>query len=268
MWCNFDHLNIFKVKTGIFCLLVVAFISLSSCEKELLDSPGAIPGMGNTTGNLEIKEVYELPYGVFMVNQIIESDSQDITFSKFGSGKNERLKLSLYNSNNTPRTVFFPKGLIFQNSIPGFHNGILLQTTWMNIEPGARRDVIVELFCINSGLLHNNQDSHYNFLGVTDSPTLSRLLDLIGWRKINYEMIYGTFKGSQLVTQSGPAYADITARLQTIVWNLTDIGIDISKEDTKFIESIPKLFPDEIPPVDKASSSYPEYFHEFEVSRN
>ncbi len=89
--------------------------------------------MGNTTGSLEIKEVYELPQGVFMVNQINEPDNQDTTFSKFGSGKNERLKITLYNSNNTPRTVFLPKGLIFQNSIPGFHNGILLQTTWMTI---------------------------------------------------------------------------------------------------------------------------------------
>ncbi len=249
-------------------MLVLALISLSSCEKEMLDSPGDISGMGNNLGKLEIKQVYELPKGVFMVNQINEPDDKDTTFSKFGSGKNERVKLTLFNSNNAPRTVFLPKGLIFQNSTPGYHNGILLQTTWMTIEAGARRDVIVELFCINSGLLHNNQDSHYNFLGVTDSPTFSRLLDLIGWRKINYEMIYGSFKGGQPVSPSGPAYGDITARLQTIVWNLTDLGIDISEEDTKYLESIPVLFPDEIPPVDEVSSSYPEFFHEFKVPSN
>jgi hypothetical protein len=234
----------------------------------MLDSPGNIPGMGNNTGKLEIREVYELPRGVFMVNQITEPDGKDTTFSKFGSGKNERLKLTLYNSNSAPRTVFFPKGLIFQNSMPEYHNGILLQTTWMTIEAGARRDVLIELFCINSGLLHNSQDSHYNFLGVSGSPTISRLIDLIGWRKINYEMIYGTFKGAKPATPAGPAYADITVRLQTIVWNLTDLGVDISQEDMKYLESIPTLFADEIPPVDEVSSSYPEFFYEFTVPSN
>jgi len=256
------------VKKYLFYLFLIITVTLGSCSKELLDSPGTIPGMGNNLDNLEVKDIYELPRGIYLINQIKEADLKDTASSKFGSGKNERLKITLFNSNTSPRTVFFPKGLIFKNSIPGYHNGILLQTTWVTLEAGDRREIIVELYCINSGLLHNNQESHYNFLGISDSPTILQLLDLLSWRKINYEMIYGSFKGSQPVTPSGPAYSDITARLQTIVWNLTDLGISISEEDQKFIESIPLLFLDEIPPVDELSSSYPEFFHEFKVRSN
>jgi len=256
------------VKTSTFFLLVFVLASLSSCEKEMIDSPGNIQGMGSSLEKPVIKSVFELPDGIFLINQINEPDPNDTTNVKFGSGKSERLKITLFNSTSSSRTVFLPKGLIFKNSTPGYHNGILLQTTWMTIEAGTRRDVIVELFCINSGLIHDGQDSDYYFLGVSDSPTFSHLLDLIGWRKINYEMIYGSFKGSQPVTPSGPAYSDITARLQTIIWNLTDLGIGISDEDKKFIESIPLLFNDEIPPVDDITSGYPELFQEFKVFSN
>jgi len=256
------------VKNYLFYLFTIISLTLISCTKELPDSPGNIPGMGTSLDKFEIRDIYELPNGIYLIDQIKEPDLKDTVSSKFGSGKNERLKIALYNSNTSPRTVFFPKGLIFKNSVQGYHNGILLQTTWVTLEAGVRREIIVELYCINSGLLHDNQDSHFNFLGVPDSPTFSRLLDMISWRKINYEMIYGSFKGSQPVTPSGPAYSDITARLQTIVWNLTDLGISISEEDQKFIESIPLLFNDEIPPVDEVSSSYPELFNEFKVLSN
>lgn len=256
------------MKIRLIFLLAFVLGGLSSCEKEMIDSPGNIQGMGSNQEKPEIKSVFELPDGIFLVNQIKEPDLNDTTKSKFGSGKSERLKITLFNSTSSSRTVFLPKGLIFKNSIPGYHNGILLQTTWMTIDAGTRRDVIVELYCINSGLIHDGQDSDYYFLGVTDSPTFWRLLDIIGWRKINYEMIYGSFKGSQPVTPSGPAYSDITTRLQTIIWNLTDLGIDISDEDKKFIQSIPLLFNDEIPPVDDISSGYPEFFQEFKVFSN
>jgi len=91
------------------------------------------------------------------------------------------------------------------------------------------------------------------------------MLNTIDWRKINYEMIFGYLPtGCKKSLLLETTYKQITKRLQNVVWNLTNNGLERSSEDKAFIESIPELDPSEIPPVD-ANSQLPEYFNEFVV---
>lgn len=235
-------------------------IGVASCEKDPDEAPGKIPGMGTTPGDIEVSENFKLPTGISLMGALAESNTQDPDYSIFGSGDHIKLKMILLNATDVARTVYFPRGLIIKNSMPQNHNAIVLQTTWVVVKPNTQREITLELYCVNEALFHATESEPYNFHGVAVSSTINELLDIIDGRKINYEMIYGTFDGKKSEIKSGPSYEEITERLQQIVWNLTDFGVGISAEDKAFIESIPTLSSSEIPP-----EPYPVYFPEFVV---
>jgi len=248
------------MKAKIFPLVILILIGFSSCEKEPSDEVGDISGMGLTPGDIEIKKSYELPKGIALVNQMVESDIQDPTYTIFGSGGHIKINMTLINATSSVKTIFFPQGLILKNSAPGNHSGILLQTTWITLGGNTQRDITLCLYCINARLHSASLIAPFNFHGVTASSTMTDLLELISNRRINYEMIYGSVDGSDPLPPSGPAYSQIIARLETIVWNLTDFDKGISADDIDFIENIPMLSPSEIP-----GQPFPDYFPEFVV---
>lgn len=257
--------------------LAVLTLILGSCQKENLESPGNIKGMGNASGYLEVKAPFILPQGIRFIGEITGltnpvskggflKSASDVkaAYSCFGSGgKMIKLKLTLLNSGNVPKTVFFPKGLLWECTISGYQHAILLQTTWICLQANSQRAIVMDLYCINLGLSPADQNSTYHILGVTSSNVIGNLLKMIGWKKINYEMIFGTF-ASVKGTTIEPTYDQITDRMQNIVWNLTNNGKDVSAEDKTFIESIPELNSAEIPVLDE-KSQFPEYFKEFVV---
>jgi hypothetical protein len=260
-----------KILSG---FLVLALMCSISCEKDKLDSPGNIQGMGYTPGKLQVKDSFKLPQGVYLIGDISGMDNAgqkgdgsksvyDVKsdYSCFGSGKWVKLKMTLLNSGNYPRTIFFPKGLLWECKMSKIQHALSCQTTWICLQPNSTRSFYVDLYCINHGIPAPDHNATYRILGVTDSKVMWNLLNIIGWRKINYEMIYGTYYGGK-GTNEGPTYEEITEKLQTIVWNLTNDGIDISVQDKAFIESIPELSSTEIPQLDE-NSQYPEYFDEF-----
>jgi hypothetical protein len=257
-------------------LALFSYLFMISCEKEK-ETPGGIPGMGDTPGRLEIKEAFTLPDGITITGQItgiIEDDkksgdtksgSATKTLPSYGSGgKAVKLQVVFTNSSNYPRTVVFPKGLLWECNLPGYQHAIMLQTTWVTVLANSQRSVIIDLYCINWGLEPSYTNSTFNIIGVTASRIMWQLLDLIGWKKINYEMIYHFTYGSKSVASTAPGYDEITEKLQTIVWNLTNFNKPISDDDKAFIESIPELLPEEIPPVNE-QGQYPEYFEEYKV---
>jgi hypothetical protein len=243
---------------------------LSSCTKDNLDSAGKINGMGNTPGSLEVKAPFKLPQGVSLIGDISGlpksgtkgEDSKSVAYSCYGSGgKMIKLKLTLLNISNNPRTVFFQKGLLWKCNVSGYQNAICLQTTWCNLKANEQRTIVMDLYCVNFGLSPSDDKSTFQILGVSNSTVIGNLLKIIDWRKINYEMIFGTFYGGK-GTALAPTYDEITTRMQDIVWNLTNNGKDITAEDQAFIESIPELAPSEIPVLD-SQSQFPVYFDEF-----
>jgi len=243
---------------------------MASCES---DSPGDIDGMGDNTEALKVKEPFEMPEGIYILGDITGREngglkstqlkstySTTATYPCYGSGEWVRLQLTLLNTRSYRRTVYFQKGLVWRCQSGGSQHGLQCQTTWICLEPNSRRTVNIDLYCANLGIPSPDELSKYEILGVTSSPTLWKLLNLIGWRKINYEMFYSNL--GLKAGEAGPTYEEIIERVQTVVHNLTDRGIDITEDDIAFFQSIPELSPEDIPPVDE-NSQYPEYFAEF-----
>jgi hypothetical protein len=249
--------------------LVVLMFALASCTKENPESAGSIPGMGDAEGNLEINAPFILPEGITLVGDITGLDNSGTKGSAakssgtscFGSGgRMIKLKLTCLNTTNKRKTLFFPKGLLWKCKEKGYQDALLCQTTWCTMEANSQRTILIDLYCINFGRDPSDHLSSYQILGVTSSRTIWSLLNLIRWRKINFEHWYNPSKG-----EDGPTYDLITERVQDIVWNLTNKGIDVTEEDIAFIESIPELDPEEIPAVD-SDSQFPEYFDEYVVT--
>jgi hypothetical protein len=263
-------------KTLVF-IIILSLIGFTSCEKTESEVPGQIPGMGNTPGKLQVKESYSLPSGIIITSAITgleptKSGSESLKsaediksdISWFGSGKLVRLKLTLLNSKNSACTVFFPKGLVWECQQGSFQHGLQIQTIWVTIQPNDSRTIIIDLYCVNLGIPAPDHTASFKILGVTNSQVMWSLLSLINWRKVNYEMIYGTIHFGKGSTEVGPTYDEITNRLQGIVHDLTNRGLAISEEDKAFILGIPELSPEDIPLVDQ-NSKFPEYFEEFIV---
>jgi len=252
------------MKTLKYALIVLLLISLFSCKKEDQEMPGNIPGMGNTPGELELKETYTFPQGIVLVGQVTGLPEDLSGYSRFGSGYYVKIKMTFLNLNSEPRTIFLPKGLLVKSDSPDYQNGLLIQTTWISIESNMERNVILDLYCLNRDLPGPDENATYTILGTTGSRVINGLLDIIGWRKVNYEMIYGAIPGTT-PPKSVYTYKEITDRFQEILHNLTFYGRNISNEEKEFIESINILSPAETPFKD-ANGNYPAYFKEFETS--
>jgi hypothetical protein len=247
------------VKWVYYGLVFMAMMTLNSCEKLFIDdSPGNISGMGNNNGELQIKEPYELPEVIVLIKPIAEGII-DGSLPRYGSGS-VHLKITLLNYSDTAKTVYFPKGLIFKCNSPVYHNLMVLQTCWICAQPNGPKSFILDTYCINTGKKHlAPPDVTFEILGLSDSKVINNLLDLIGWRKINYEMIIG----SPSVPKTD-AYLDVMQPLRDLVWKLVSPGGNIADEDKLFIESIPELSASEIPPKDSLGR-FPDYFEEFVV---
>jgi hypothetical protein len=216
-----------------------------------------------------------LPHGFFLAGDITGLDNPNAkageiksTFMatktispRYGSGRYVKLQETLLNTGNYPRAVFFPKGLLWQCRYGNYQHGLQAQTTWTCLQPNSTRTIYIDFYCLNLGIPSPDQNEVYKILGVTISKVMWNLLNLIGWREVNYEMIYGTFNNGNGI-EAGPSYEEITDRLQTIVHNLTNLGIDITADDKAFIESIQELAPEHLP-IEDDNSQFPEYLNEF-----
>jgi hypothetical protein len=258
-----------KLLFGLYAFTLV--VCFTSCEKETPESPGNIQGMGNTPGKLKIKEPFVLPEGINIVGEITGLDNsagskyglnQDSKYSILGSGDGVKLVLTFINSTDVNKTVFLPKGLLFESNSIDNCNALVLQTTWFCITSNSQRTIVLNLYCITKTRTSPGPNSTYKAIGISSSDVIDKFLKMIKWRRINIEMNYGGFNGVKTTSSQGPTYELIIDRLQTIVTNLTSDGIDISVDDKSFIESIPELSSEEIPPLIN-QSQFPVYFNEF-----
>lgn len=260
------------MKKLLLLLLAISVFGFNSCEKNIPEAPGKISGLGDTPGEIQIKKPFVLPEGINVIGEItgienpaakdelkplLLNDSK--TGSHYGSGSVVRLRLTLLNSRNYPRTIFFPQGLIFKCINGAYQHGLCCQIFWVTLAPNEKRDVYIDVYCANLGIPAPDNNGRYEICGVTSSTILWGLLNKIGWKKINYNWIINNHKGME-----GPSYDTITEKIQTMVHNLTDSGIPISAEDEAFLSTIPELTPEARPVVD-SNSQFPEYFEEFLV---
>jgi hypothetical protein len=257
---------------GLVCLILV------SCEKKAEEAPNEIPGMGNSTEALEVT-AYDLPEGIEIVGDITGFEEEAIaalpenslkSASKidcsnenwYGSGGNwVRIKITLQNTSGRNRTVFLPKGLVFQVDKSDYQHALLLQWVWFNLKPKSTRTIYLNLYCINKGKNGSDINSYYKLLGITKSKLIWELLNIIAWKKINFEHYPCSVLKSANIEEVD--YPGIVDNLQDAVWALTN-GKGLTNEHITFIESLPELEPGTYPEnLDKQPFSLPEFFEEY-----
>ncbi|MBS2099100.1 hypothetical protein [Carboxylicivirga linearis] len=262
---------------------VLAIVVFTACEKEQIEEPGNIPGMGDNESALSV-DAFDLPEGIELVGSMtgvvettaIAVDKNDLslktTFTNeavqssdnFGSGGQfVKLKCHLRNTTNQRRTVFFPRGLICKVNLEDYQSGVLLQWAWVSVAPNASREFVLHLYCINKGKHGSDATSKYSILGITNSNVMWKLINRIGWKMVNWEHYYNGTSTAAVLKQNSLTYEEVTEGLQDAVWSMTN-GDGLSESQIEFIESIPSLNQEDLP-ADLINGTidplkyYPEY---------
>lgn len=261
----------------ILTLLAISLLFVA-CEKvPTEETPGNIPGMGNATGELQV-DPFSLPEGIEIVgaitgveetvvaampgNEFLKStNSLNNNYYTYGSGGQWiRLSITMRNTTNYRMTVFFPPGLIFKVGEADTQNGILLNWTWISINPHTTRTIHLDLYCLNKGWAGSSISTNYQIHGITTSELMWKLLRTAGLRMINYEHYY---VNTGLKSAEAIDYKEITNQLQDAVWSITN-GKGLTDEHIQFIESIPELEPGTYPEgLNDKNAELPLYFEEY-----
>nr|WP_319398149.1 hypothetical protein [uncultured Carboxylicivirga sp.] len=255
-------LHIFKKSNVKIQLLLVAFligiISFSSCQKDAVEQPGNIPGMGNTEGELQTKAYsfhQDLTFGdmtgvsKFSTSSLLKSTSDLIIVgSAQGSGDQVMIELTITNTNKEEcRSAWFRAGTVFVVNLDGYQNAILLSPVNVCVPPNTTKTFVLYLYCLNNGMEGSDPSASYELLGVTTSPAMLYLVNLLQFKMVNYEHYVAYPK-------EGYNYETIKDKLQEMVWKITN-GTGLTPDDLAFIEDLPDL----------PTGVLPEYIYNLEV---
>jgi hypothetical protein len=254
----------------IFLTASLMLITYNACE-EVSEAPGGIPGMGETPGELEIKEPFVPPEGVsyevvggdeLKIGDVVSSGSAGLKsgsngyegkiYGAGGSFHNDKfrfwiiVKLTFTNISNKNRRITLPEGLVFKVVEKGYQNGVLLQRVIFYVKACSKRTVSILAACVNRGRDGSNANLHYTIPGVTGSEEMwGELLESLKNRKVNIENFIVPSSPNALKSANAEEgldkYMEIADHLQKMVWTLTNDGKDLSQEQKEYLESIPLL---------------------------
>jgi hypothetical protein len=255
-----------KKLSNLFMILAIVAIGFVSCEKEKVEQPGEIPGMGNAEGELEIAEKFVAPAGIEISGlegvpttgvsvtgtNVLKSSN---TYSSYhcGSGGSFNgdvfrawinIGLTIYNSSTEERCVTFPQGLVFKVSDPEYQNALLLSDVKICVKGGETIQITLHAYCINKGKDGSDADVNYTILGTTSSDVIKKLLDLVSERLINLQYYSGENTSTALKSVAAEdisVYYERAHHLQEAVWTLTNDGQDLSSDQINYIKSIPMV---------------------------
>ena len=117
--------------------------------------------------------------------------------------------------------------------------------TWVCFKPYEEREIVLHLFCINHGRLGSLLNTRFEILGVTTSPLMRWLLRRCNLRRLNYECF--PLHNPKASLKTGDTYNEITEVMQEAIWSLTN-GDGLSEEHEEFIDALPMLDADQLPP--------------------
>jgi hypothetical protein len=224
-------------------------------------TPGNIPGMGETAGDLQ-GDVFTLPDGVVLNGTIqgalapyefatsspkglvarVNTDDlqrQRVTLSvvgnpdvQVGSGNDVTVLIPLRNTNAVATTVVFPARLVVRSNSTSYQSGILLKKTSVTVPANSNYVVALVMYCVNLHRAGSVSPTPYDFGVISNSSLIIDLTDRLANKKINVEE-YGE------TANDYASYNAIYRRLADIVWNLTDRGIALSEGDRQWISALP-----------------------------
>ena len=256
------------MKKFLLMALAIATFAISSCVKEQVieESPGNIPGMGETPGSLQVISEFEFPDGIIIDGKIRGSDGviRSQTFNPIlkdegggdkhndengcnhGSdhtggqgGKCEHgsggqwisLDLTFVNITDLVKEIRLPAGLLFECEQEGYQHGILIQEVLINIKGRGAVNVKLNLYCINQGRGASDITLSYQLRGITSSQHMGHLATKLAGKKI--DVIY--FNETDITE-----YHHMTDQIQNLVWAITN-GSGIDQAGWEFIESLQDL---------------------------
>jgi hypothetical protein len=235
---------------SLFILLGIIIISFTSCLT--LDVETGISGMGNDVGALEV----EIPFSeftqedsiellslssidnkVFSLSSVIDSDTENILLK--GSGGSYQngnfhpwiiVKVIITNKSNRPRFFFFPSGLLFRTNDTEYQHGILMSDVFVWTFPYQTRTIYLSLYCINYGKHGSSEENTFTILGTTKSTKIKGLLKRLNDKEINI---------TKYISDGNiERYEEVSDRIQTMIWNMTNHETLLSDEDIDFINNI------------------------------
>ncbi len=253
-----------KKLTSILFIASLFLIGFTSCEKQG-EEPGNIPGMGNTPGELQIKEEFKAPEGVVMDTKLqgVEETTVESIFSQnklkstnsgwgfFGCGGSNWqgdftlwviVKLIAQNTNDDEMCFTIPTGTVFEVSDQEYQNGIVISPIEICIEPHSSCEVNLVLMCLNKGKTGSKSDVFYTLLGVTASQTMWNLLNLLQGKMCNIENYLYASPSAKLKAESEgdiEEYKDIADHIQNAIWQLTNDGKELTEDQIQYFQSLP-----------------------------
>lgn len=244
-----------KKFTFLMAVLFIASVLFTSCEKEKDKGPGNIPGMGNAGGELQA-EAYEfhkdITFGtmggvdVGTYTSGLKSDDLEVVIGDpQGSGDEVMIEVVITNNHPTEcRSAWFRAGTVFGVDLEGYQNCILLAPVNICVPPDRTKTFVLYLHCLNRGLENSDETATYENLGVTTSEEVLELIELLKFKKVNYEH-YIQYPEVDI------SYNEVRDRLQEILWKITN-GSGMDASDLEFINNLPDL-PDGV---------FPEYIYD------
>lgn len=223
------------------------------------DSPGKIPGLGDTSGSLQGTQ-FALPAGVTLVRDVSvsgASNQSSLTFqsleqkvkaskdfiktinivngnfdAQIGSGW-APVVFTLKNSTTAAIKVTFPARLILRPRNNQYQNLVLLKEASVTIPSQQAYFIVLVMYCGNMNRF-GLDGTGYEWGVISNSATLTDFTDRLVHKQINVE----DFAGSYDIN-----YSNRWQKLQDILWNLTDNGVALSDADKQWIAAIPNSNP-------------------------
>ncbi len=255
----------------LFIILTLIVVGFSSCEgKE--DVPAKIPGMGDTPGELEVKESFILPDGI-EINDVQGIDQGVITVDNFLKPSNQlkssqdfnpsdifgcggsfhsnafrtwiTIRLIIQNSSQEKKCFKFEQGLLFEVSNQEYQDGILCNDVDICLEPNVNRVVYLWIVCVDKGKKGSSADVTYKIKGVSSSRTLwNQCLNRIKHKKTNIKQYWSDSSPSAQKSATIcdlEKYKEVADHIQNAIWTLTNDGNDLSEEQVENLENIPDI---------------------------
>nr|WP_321412675.1 hypothetical protein [uncultured Carboxylicivirga sp.] len=253
------------MKKILYLLLIGFILFLSSCSEELeqAETPGNIPGMGNTPGSIEVMGQITLPDGVVIDGDIkgsseFTTSASAILKSEGGGDDHEEgggcdhgsehqpgqegrcehgsggqwvaVDLTIVNTTDLEKEIILPAGCVFECQEDGYQHGILIQEIFIKIMGRGAINIKLNLYCLNRGKDGSNATLTYQLRGIASSKNMGHLTTKLEGKKI--DVIY--------FRDTPEEYQNLISELQKLVWAITnDNGID--EHGWNFIDSIPDL---------------------------
>ncbi|WP_430813428.1 hypothetical protein [Carboxylicivirga sp. RSCT41] len=232
--------------------LLLGLLAFVSCEKEEQKEAGNIPGMGNAGGELQAEEYVfhqDLLLGAITgyegTSSAARLKADYLKIEGMAQGSGEQVKVTVEITNTHPeecRSLWLRAGTVFDVNHAGYQNAILLAPVNVCVPPNSTKTVTLYLYCLNLGMNGSDGTAAYELLGVTTSEAVLELINLLQFKKVNYEH-YVYFPEPDI------DYNEVKDKLQDILWKITN-GDGMDASDQAFIESLPMLpegtFPENI----------------------